>query len=276
MKLSDRFNSNSVACVVSLRDLVAFDDIDIPDVQRGLVWNPTQIVNLWKSIFAGYPIGALTLYKQEEKWQLIDGQQRWHSIKLGLLKPAIETAMTMLWVNADNLELMVCTRRHPWGFRWNEDKLEKLPHGKMIGVWQEMLPRGDNSFIIPDMEKASVYWVEKGMIPLYRILARDNYFSVPEPVWQKTKEWRNFVDAPSLPLMCFDLKQGEYRERNRIQELFTRINKGGTPISSTDLTYSTLCSYMGSDFPLFLLAAGGCPYAQNREWFAQVAGHDAG
>ena len=96
MKLSKRFNNDSVACVVSLRDLVEFDDIDIPDVQRGLVWNPTQIANLWKSIFAGYPIGALTLYEQEGNWQLIDGQQRWHAIKLGLLKPDIKVAMATL------------------------------------------------------------------------------------------------------------------------------------------------------------------------------------
>ena len=265
MKLSERFNnSNSVACVVSLRDLVEFDDIDIPDVQRGLVWNPTQIANLWKSIFAGYPIGALTLYKQGEKWQLIDGQQRWHAIKLGLLEPSIETAMTTLWVNANNLELMVCTRRHPWGFRWNEDKLKKLSHENMIARWKKMMQTDDISFSIPDMKKASDYWddKEKGMIPLYRILAKEQHPSVPDPIWQKTEEWRKRVSADSLPLIRFSLAvqdadtgKGRIHEppnaddgKSRIHELFTRINKGGTEISAEDYTYSTLCSYMGSEF----------------------------
>lgn len=250
MKLSDRFNSNSVACVVSLRDLVAFEDIDIPDVQRGLVWNPTQIANLWKSIFAGYPIGALTLYEQEGQWQLIDGQQRWHAIKLGLLEPSIETAMTTLWVNADNLELMVCTRRHPWGFRWNGDKLEKLPHGEMINLWKEMMPQKMESFAVPSMETASVYWEKNRWIPLCRLLmAQERPDSVSEVLWLETEVWRTRVNTPLLPLIRFDLKPGDSsRERNRIQELFTRINKGGTPISSTDLTYSTLCSYMGREF----------------------------
>ncbi|MBR3903059.1 MAG: DUF262 domain-containing protein [Akkermansia sp.] len=287
MKLSDRFNTDSVACVVdrfksdpvacvvSLRDLVEFDDIDIPDVQRGLVWNPTQIANLWKSIFAGYPIGALTLYKQGENWQLIDGQQRWHAIKLGLLKPAIETAMTTLWVkkkNPDNLELMVCTRRHPWGFVWKENKLERLPHDEMMKLWKKMMQTDDISFSIPDMKKASAYWEDMGWVPLYRLLAQKRPDSEREvPLWEKTEGWRKRVSADSLPLIRFslaaqDADTGKNRiheqnansltletkdadtDKSRIHELFTRINKGGTPISNTDLTYSTLCSYMGSGF----------------------------
>ncbi len=255
MKLSDRFKSNPVACVVSLRDLVEFDDIDIPDVQRGLVWNPTQIANLWKSIFAGYPIGALTLYEQEGEWQLIDGQQRWHAIKLGLLKPEdIKEAMATLWVNADSLELMVCTRRHPWGFVWKENKLKKLSHEDMIARWKKMMQTDDISFSIPDMEKASGYWEKEGWVPLYRILAGERD-SEPEQVWKNTEVWRKRVSADSLPLIRFslatqdaDTAQDADTGKSRIHELFTRINKGGTEISAEDYTYSTLCSYMGSTF----------------------------
>lgn len=272
MKLSKKFNNDSVACVVSLRDLVEFDDIDIPDVQRGLVWNPTQIANLWKSIFAGYPIGALTLYKQGEKWQLIDGQQRWHAIKLGLLEPSIDTAMTTLWVNANNLELMVCTRRHPWGFRWKEDKLEKLPHADMIKLWKKMMPQGNHSFVLPSMAEASAYWEREGWVPLYRLLAQKRPDPEREvPLWEKTEGWRKRVSADSLPLIRFslaaqDADTGKNRiheqnansltletkdadtDKSRIHELFTRINKGGTEISAEDYTYSTLCAYMGSGF----------------------------
>ena len=256
MKLSERFK-NSVACVVSLRELAESKEIDIPDVQRGLVWNPTQIANLWKSIFAGYPIGSLTLYKQGENWQLIDGQQRWHAIKLGLHPDEKQEAMTILWTVWEKkqdeswnfVHLMVSTRRHPWGFRWNEDKLERLPHGEMMKLWGEMLPRGDNPFVIPDMEASSAYWGNKSWIPLYRILAKEKHSSVPEPVWQKTEEWRKRVSADSLPLIRFSLAvQNADTGKGRIHELFTRINKGGTPISSVDYTYSTLCSYLGKTF----------------------------
>lgn len=302
-KLSERFNnSNSVACVVSLRDLVEFDDIDIPDVQRGLVWNPTQIANLWKSIFAGYPIGALTLYKQGEKWQLIDGQQRWHAIKLGLLPPYEEDEMTSIrtiWKRKDDKPwefdcLMVYTRRHPWGFRWVGDKLERLDHDDMVTKWNEISKDKDivNPFQIPTLKQAADYMMKKEesrkMIPLYQLLMTEADFDVKDEgvaaIWKQTEEWRNLVDAPSLPLIRFDLKPGDSREqndlkpgdssreRNRIQELFTRINKGGTLISNTDLTYSTLCSYMGSDFKLAInkTAEGFLPPSRVARLYARL------
>lgn len=272
MKLSKRFKS-SVACVVSLRELAESKEIDIPDVQRGLVWNPTQIANLWKSIFAGYPIGALTLYKQGENWQLIDGQQRWHAIKLGL-SPAYHEAMTSIgtiWKrNEDNSWefdcLMVYTRRHPWGFRWDGDKLKRLDHDKMVAMWNGIMKKESisDSFILPTLQQAASYMAEScKMIPLHQLLSEDDAGLMDDDdadIWELAKEWRERVNVPSLPLIRFDLKQGDSREqndlkpgdssreRNRIQELFTRINKGGTPISNTDLTYSTLCSYMGSGF----------------------------
>ncbi len=272
MKLSKRFKS-SVACVVSLRELAESKEIDIPDVQRGLVWNPTQIANLWKSIFAGYPIGALTLYKQGENWQLIDGQQRWHAIKLGL-SPAYHEAMTSIgtiWKrNEDNSWefdcLMVYTRRHPWGFRWDGDKLKRLDHDKMVAMWNGIMKKESisDSFILPTLQQAASYMAKScKMIPLHQLLSEDDAGLMDDDdadIWELAKEWRERVNVPSLPLIRFDLKQGDSREqndlkpgdssreRNRIQELFTRINKGGTPISNTDLTYSTLCSYMGSGF----------------------------
>lgn len=272
MKLSERFKS-SVACVVSLRELAESKEIDIPDVQRGLVWNPTQIANLWKSIFAGYPIGALTLYKQGENWQLIDGQQRWHAIKLGL-SPAYHEAMTSIgtiWKrNEDNSWefdcLMVYTRRHPWGFRWDGDKLKRLDHDKMVAMWNGIMKKESisDSFILPTLQEAASYMAEScKMIPLHQLLSEDAAGLMDDDdadIWGLAKEWRERVNVPSLPLIRFDLKQGDSREqndlkpgdssreRNRIHELFTRINKGGTPISNTDLTYSTLCSYMGSGF----------------------------
>ena len=286
-------DDKAVASIVSLRELAETDEIDIPDVQRGLVWNPTQIANLWKSIFAGYPIGALTLYKQGEKWQLIDGQQRWHAIKLGLLEPSIETAMTTLWVNADNLELMVCTRRHPWGFRWVGDKLERLSHGDMVAKWNEIMQHKTsvNPFQLPTLQQATPYMKNScKMIPLHLLLSRKAELSGEDAsIWRQTEEWRNLVDAPSLPLIRFDLKQGDSREQNRIrfdlkqgdsgeqnriQELFTRINKGGTPISSTDLTYSTLCSYMGREFKQKIneTAAGFLPPNRVARLYARLAG----
>lgn len=288
-------NKNSVASVVSPRALAVTEEIDIPDVQRGLVWNPTQIVELWKSIFEGYPIGALTVYRQEDRWQLIDGQQRWHAIKLGLHPDEKQKAMTILWTVWEQkqgepwnfVHLMVSTRRHPWGFVWNKpgDHLERLPHPKMIEAWDNMLPNEQrkDSFELPTLKKAQDYlkdnsthkWIplhdsKHKCIPLHELLSEN--CPTGDPVVQAIRSsaqvvtWRKRVESPFIPLIRFNLQENVEADRNqenvksdhlkenvksyrnRIHELFTRINKGGTQISPVDYTYSTLCSYLGKTF----------------------------
>ena len=258
---------NSVASVVSPRVLATSTEIDIPDVQRGLVWNPTQIAELWKSIFEGYPIGALTVYKQEDKWQLIDGQQRWHAIKLGLHPDEKQEAMTILWTVWEKkqdeswnfVHLMVSTRRHPWGFVWNktDDHLERLSHPKMIEAWNKMLPNEvrNDSFELPNLVQAHDYLIKNNThkwIPLRELLSEEHTTNdnIIETIRssEQVEAWRKRVESPFIPLIRFNLKENVKSDRNRIHELFTRINKGGTPISSVDYTYSTLCSYLGKTF----------------------------
>ena len=288
-------NENSVASVVSPRALAVTEEIDIPDVQRGLVWNPTQIVELWKSIFEGYPIGALTVYRQEDRWQLIDGQQRWHAIKLGLHPDEKQKAMTILWTVWEQkqgepwnfVHLTVSTRRHPWGFAWNKpgDRLKRLPHPKMIEAWDNMLPNEQrkDSFELPTLKKAQDYLKDNSThkwIPLHELLSEGDTPGDSDvqtikwiPLYELLSEgdtpgdsdvqtirssaqvviWRKRVESPFIPLIRFNLQENDLQEndksgRNRIHELFTRINKGGTEISAEDYTYSSLCSYMGSTF----------------------------
>lgn len=258
---------DSVASVVSLRVLANTKEIDIPDVQRGLVWNPTQIADLWKSIFEGYPIGALTVYRQEDKWQLIDGQQRWHAIKLGLHPDEEQEAMTILWTVWEKkpdepwnfVHLMVSTRRHPWGFVWNktDDHLERLSHPEMIAAWDNMLPIKDrkDSFELPTLEDAQNYLKQNSThkwIPLHELLSEGDTPGDSDVQTIRSSAqvvtWRKCVESPFIPLIRFNLQENVKSNRNRIHELFTRINKGGTQISAVDYTYSTLCSYLGNDF----------------------------
>lgn len=274
---------DSVASVVSPRVLANTKEIDIPDVQRGLVWNPTQIAELWKSILDGYPIGALTVYRQDKNWQLIDGQQRWHAIKLGLHPDEKQKAMTILWTVWENQQdkwefkhLMVSTRRHPWGFVWNKpgDRLERLPHDKMIESWDSMLPHKTTPFELPSLKDAENYLRKSNdckWIPLHELLSEehstnDNIIeaNIIEAIRnsEQVKAWRKRVESPFIPLIRFNLQENDLQEnvksdrnqenvkaaRNRIHELFTRINKGGTEISLVDYTYSTLCSHLGKKF----------------------------
>lgn len=102
-------------------------NFEIPPVQRGLVWSPSQVIELWDSISKGYPIGSFTIYKDENgKDQLLDGQQRYNAILMG----TESHADGMVWVKEDEEGIphfMVCTSCHPWGFKEREQNAQLSP-----------------------------------------------------------------------------------------------------------------------------------------------------
>ena len=63
-------------------------EVQIPALQRGLVWKPRQVELLWDSILRGFPIGSFMLSdvvdeKESGKYYLMDGQQRYNAISIG-------------------------------------------------------------------------------------------------------------------------------------------------------------------------------------------------
>ena len=57
------------------------DSIEIPRFQRGLVWGKEKKRELIKTLKSGLPIGVLLLYKKEDKYLVIDGLQRFTTMK---------------------------------------------------------------------------------------------------------------------------------------------------------------------------------------------------
>lgn len=109
-------------------------EVKIPAIQRGLVWKPNQIELLWDSILRQFPIGAFTLSHKDEKYDLIDGQQRWNAIALGYNRSDKDC---ILWFDMmpenvwkeDNITrryfIRATTKAHPWGYKAN-DKCDTL------------------------------------------------------------------------------------------------------------------------------------------------------
>lgn len=122
--------------------------ISLPTVQRGFVWKPYQIENLWDSLLRGYPVGAFVLSKKinSEDYELLDGQQRASAICLGFYNPlnknnedsntnnevfktSYENIMIFIDLvkpnsNNDNRKFIfrVITNSHPWGYRRQENQ----------------------------------------------------------------------------------------------------------------------------------------------------------
>ena len=57
------------------------DKIEIPKFQRGLVWNKTKKREFIKTLKAGLPIGVLLLSKKGDKYLIVDGLQRFTTMK---------------------------------------------------------------------------------------------------------------------------------------------------------------------------------------------------
>jgi hypothetical protein len=118
----------------------------LPMIQRGFVWKPNQIIDLWDSLLQGMPIGTLMLSEmkastpylcidgsangqpkveetdQRQSLGLVDGQQRTLAMLLAL--PPAEQGASRIWVDLGDeppqgylMRLRVTTRNHPFGYR---------------------------------------------------------------------------------------------------------------------------------------------------------------
>lgn len=112
----------------------------LPPIQRGFVWKPKQIVDLWDSLFRGMPIGSLMLSKLsagqegsdlstketkdviDEAMGLLDGQQRTLAMLIGW--PSASSSQHCLWIDlaeqghaGSPFEIRLTTQAQPFGFQ---------------------------------------------------------------------------------------------------------------------------------------------------------------
>ena len=122
-------------------------NVELPALQRSFVWKVNQVESLWDSILRGFPIGSFLLSKSEdEKYFLLDGQQRATSITFGFYDPwdfgEIEMGkfwslknVPTIWIDIAPKEktatqkfvLRVVTQSHPWGY-------QRINHNSILSV----------------------------------------------------------------------------------------------------------------------------------------------
>jgi hypothetical protein len=145
MKIQEQNNSTRLFTIRDIANwqLLAAEEtkkVELPSLQRGFVWRPSQIEELWDSLLRGFPIGSFLLSHQEKQpMQLMDGQQRATSISLGHFDPWRDQAENAgFWAFAKGhdgiptvwLDLLpvrkpegqlfvprVVTQSHPWGYK---------------------------------------------------------------------------------------------------------------------------------------------------------------
>lgn len=131
--------------------------VELPSVQRGFVWKPKQVEDLWDSLLRGYPIGSFLFSKTGNKLHLMDGQQRATSIFLGYFDPftvndatkawAIKGELPVIWVDikpeikplSNKYLIRITTRSHPWGYQanFNDKKLTISDRRKALSLFKQ-------------------------------------------------------------------------------------------------------------------------------------------
>ena len=130
-------NPDQYSCVLS-----------IPPIQRGFVWKPKQIQDLWDSLLRDMPIGSILLKTSHSKdisrpvtsektgvqenykqgFHLMDGQQRTLSMLLGF--PSFKEKQHKLWIdfsssgrNGSEFQFRVTTVNQPFGYNTDGGRL---------------------------------------------------------------------------------------------------------------------------------------------------------
>lgn len=131
--------------------------VELPTIQRGFVWKPKQVEDLWDSILRGFPIGSFLFSKSGGKLYLMDGQQRSTSIFIGHFNPyksnseiniwSIKGELPVLWIgikpdtlpDSSKYLFRLVTRSHPWGYQAtnNDKKLSVADRRKALELFRQ-------------------------------------------------------------------------------------------------------------------------------------------
>jgi hypothetical protein len=276
--------------------------VSLPTVQRGFVWSPSQIENLWDSLLRGYPVGAFVLANNGKLgYEILDGQQRATAICLGFSKDTFRDSQDHIKVFIDlekpNVEdnrkfiFRVITRSHPWGYRKNEtnktltsENIRKamdlynttdplttdlshffpfdadfpLPFYFFIN---EGLDKGDLDQLIIKISKWE-HWDKilnnwKGKASNASIKEEDIQTVLKqkiEIIYKAVTEMLDIDNGQKIPALYMDLNKFNKDEENQkeetadeIENLFVRLNSGGTQLTGEELNYSILKAHLSRE-----------------------------
>lgn len=172
----------------------------LPMIQRGFVWKPNQIIDLWDSLLQGMPIGTLMLSEmksgspyigipgddsnqtetgqldQKQLLGLVDGQQRTLTMMIGWT--LTQQNSPRLWVDFGDVpppghlvRLRVTTHNQPYGYRRDnpnarltitERRCAKEAYGNREPMDNPPHPNGARYSLPFDLAELLQAWKEKG------------------------------------------------------------------------------------------------------------------
>ena len=303
MKPTSTQTGKDVYTIKQIANWVNDNEVVLPGVQRGFVWRPYQIENLWDSLLRGFPVGAFVLSSDETgaKHELLDGQQRATAICLGFGLNTFRDSQEYIRVFIDleppsaddprKFIFRVITKYHPWGYQLEDntkpltaenirkaldlyqcnDYLAKplgdffpfkatlpLPFSWFIEAAEE---NADWSYVHSKIQNEAEYWPAR--FEEWKAKNPDCKFGLQvllNRVLDATKRMLKEQKIPALYLNFQTLSssspesnfsstiepRSESDKIDEIENLFIRLNAGGTPLRGEELNYSILKAHLSS------------------------------
>ncbi len=223
--------------------------ITLPTVQRGFVWKPYQIENLWDSLLRGYPVGSFVLSQKinTEEYELLDGQQRASAICLGFYNPLdngnkgskpnneiFKTSFENIIIfidlvkpnsNNDNRKFIfrVITNSHPWGYRRQEN--QKILESKNITKAMSCYKIEKNDYLHKPLKEFYPFDSYQPIPIGLFINASINKFS-PENLEKSIDEWKKnlHIDAKG-ELQVIEKRNEEGIKFYSVKDIYSMVNK---------------------------------------------------
>lgn len=257
---------------LSIKEAVNYIDegrMFLPEIQRKFVWSEEQIENLFDSLILGYPIGSLLFWKTskeilndddtalilyefirdyherknnnkkaplpitsdfESYYIVLDGQQRLSSLYIAI-KGSLSRKLPRHWWRNDNSfpkkELYMNLTADPSVKIMDDDETKRF---KFLTTSEfEKAPR--NWFKVKDIFKYDEKSISKAKERCDNERARKNIDTLYAILT---------ADKEDCPLHFYEIDEADYDD---VLNIFVRVNSSGTPLSKSDLLFSTIVSY---------------------------------
>lgn len=268
--MEKKFTSDEVPLGQLLRQAKS-GELQLPDFQRGWVWNNVQIKSLLASISHSYPIGAVMTLKTgnpdvrfrprtiegaesasnvEPEVLLLDGQQRLTSLFLALMsKKPVKTKDSRgqevhrhYYASINGCIDPSCEREEDGIFSVPKDRVVRKDFGRSIELDLRTMKRE----------------VAAEMFPLDIVLDRKAVFdwqmrychSIPNQISERVEKWKQFDEQIISPFWDYQvptISLAKSTRKEAICQVFEKVNTGGVTLTVFELLTAT---YAADDFNL--------------------------
>ncbi len=260
---------------LSIKEAINYIDsgrMFLPEIQRKFVWKEVQIENLFDSLILGYPIGALLFWKTSKKninnsedslnlyrfikeyherdnhdnkkeslpittdydsyYIVLDGQQRLSSLYIAI-KGSVAYKLPRCWWNVDasfpKKELYMNVNSSLTSKVQDDDDTKRF---KFL-TQKEFDSEPSKWFKVKDIfrydNEYDLFEYVANNYPDNKQLAGKNIMAL----------YKVLTAKDTSPLSFYEIEEADYDD---VLNIFVRVNSSGTPLSKTDLLFSTLVS----------------------------------